>query len=124
MNSMSITVSRMRPLSSSGPNKSVKSSRGEKPGQFDPSSLAESRDRRKEEREVSCIFKVFDDIRQDCLALQVIKLFQEIFERHKLGLSLFPYHTISNRTGAGLDIGGIIEVVPNCVSRDSLGKTN
>jgi phosphatidylinositol 4-kinase len=37
---------------------------------------------------------------------------------------LFPYHTLSNRTGPSLDIGGIIEVVPNCVSRDSIGKTN
>jgi phosphatidylinositol 4-kinase len=53
-----------------------------------------------EEREISCIFKVFDDIRQDCLALQIIALFQEIFERHKLGLQLFPYHTLPNRTGS------------------------
>nr|BAJ95619.1 predicted protein [Hordeum vulgare subsp. vulgare] len=63
---------------------------------------------RAEEHEISCIFKVFDDIRQDCLALQIIRLFLEIFERHNLGLNLFPYHTLSNRTGPSLDIGGII----------------
>ena len=56
--------------------------------------------------------------------MQVIRLFVEIFERHGLGLRLFPYRTLSNRTGPSLDIGGIIEVVPNCVSRDSIGKTN
>lgn len=85
----------------------------------------DNRNRNKpEEHEISCIFKVFDDIRQDCLALQIIRLFLEIFERHNLGLNLFPYHTLSNRTGPNLDIGGIIEVVPNCVSRDSIGKTN
>lgn len=49
--------------------------------------------------EVSCIFKVFDDIRQDCLALQVIRLLQEIFEKNNLDLFLYPYKTISNRTG-------------------------
>lgn len=37
---------------------------------------------------------------------------------------MFSYKTISNRTGDTLDIGGIIEVVPKTVSRDSIGKTN
>ena len=63
----------------------------------------------KDERtEVSCIFKVFDDIRQDSLALQIIRLFMEIFEKNNLDLYLFPYKTISNRTGKDLNIGGII----------------
>ena len=73
---------------------------------------------------MSCIFKVFDDIRQDSLALQVIQQFSEIFGIHNLELKLFPYKTISNRTGEDLNIGGIIEVVPKTVSRDSIGKTN
>ena len=49
---------------------------------------------------VSCILKVFDDIRQDNLALQVIKMFQYIFQSIGLDLFLYPYRTISNRTGA------------------------
>lgn len=86
--------------------------------------LRESDFYQNQEVEVSCIFKVFDDIRQDSLALQVIQLFMEIFQKHNLELKLFPYKTISNRTGIDLDIGGIIEVVPKTVSRDSIGKTN
>ena len=73
---------------------------------------------------VSCIFKVFDDIRQDGLALQIIRMFQAIFKRTGLELHVFPYKTISNRTGESLNIGGIIEVVPNAISRDQMGKTN
>jgi phosphatidylinositol 4-kinase len=35
---------------------------------------------------------------------------------------LFPYRVISNRTGPGLDMGGIIECLPATVSRDEIGK--
>lgn len=73
---------------------------------------------------VSCIFKVFDDIRQDNLALQVIRLFKDIFKKSGLDLYLYPYRTISNRTGKDGDIGGIIECVPNSISRDQMGKTH
>jgi len=73
---------------------------------------------------VSCIFKTHDDIRQDSLALQVIQLFKEIFQRCDLDLFVVPYKTISTRTGADFDIGGIIEVVPNSFSRDQIGKEN
>ena len=38
---------------------------------------------------------------------------------------MFPYKTISNRTGENLEIGGIIECVKdNARSRDQLGKNN
>ncbi|KAL4463226.1 hypothetical protein ABPG74_007227 [Tetrahymena malaccensis] len=79
---------------------------------------------RRPPEQVSCIFKVFDDVRQDQLALQIITLFQGIFQKANLELYVFPYKTISNRTGLNLDIGGIIEVVKNSISRDQLGKTN
>ncbi len=62
---------------------------------------------------ILCIFKVFDDIRQDNLSIQIIKVFQQIFERLGLDIKLFPYKTISNRTGLDKNIGGIIEVLKN-----------
>lgn len=77
-----------------------------------------------EEQVVSCIFKTFDDIRRDNLALQVIRIFQEIFQAEKLDLFVFPYKTISTRTGTDKTIGGIIECVPQTFSRDQIGKEN
>lgn len=71
---------------------------------------------------ISCIFKVNDDLRQDILALQVIKLFQKIFKKCDLDLYVHPYRCISNRTGDDLLLGGIIECIPNSNSRDQLGK--
>lgn len=40
-----------------------------------------------------------------------------------LDIALFPYKTISNRTGVNKSIGGIIEVIKNTQSRDEIGKT-
>ena len=73
-------------------------------------------------RVVACIFKVFDDIRQDILALQICKLFKDIYKVFELDLYLAPYNVLCNRTGEERNIGGIIECVPNCKSRDELGK--
>lgn len=83
---------------------------------------APKRDILKETKIVSCIFKVNDDLRQDILALQFIKLFQKIFKSAGLDLFVAPYKCISNRTGAEQLLGGIIEVVPNSNSRDQIGK--
>ena len=72
---------------------------------------------------ISCVFKVGDDLRQDSLALQIIHIFKEIFHEHNLKLFLFPYKTISTITSVHKDLGGLIECVPDCDSRDQIGKT-
>ena len=76
------------------------------------------KDKNKPTKIVSCIFKVNDDLRQDILALQFIKLFQKIFKKCGLDLYVAPYKCISNRTGPEQLLGGIIEVVPFSNSRD------
>lgn len=70
----------------------------------------------------ACIFKVYDDCRQDALAIQVIQLFKAAFDRTGLGLFLYPYRVIPSRTGPDKAVGGIIECVPNVKSRDEIGK--
>jgi phosphatidylinositol 4-kinase len=72
---------------------------------------------------ISCIFKVGDDLRQDSLALQVIQIFQEIFKENELKLFVYPYQTISTLSSKHRDLGGFIEVVQDCDSRDQIGKT-
>ena len=70
-----------------------------------------------------CIFKVGDDLRQDALALQVIQIFQEIFNENNLKLYTYPYQTISTISRTYKDLGGYIEVVKDTDSRDQIGKT-
>jgi len=75
----------------------------------------------------SCIFKLNDDVRQDELAIQIINLCQAIFNRLGLELWLKPYRVVSHRSASGGvgvvgTIGGMIECVPDCMSRHQLGK--
>ena len=67
-----------------------------------------------EEKVVSCIFKTFDDIRHDCLALQIIRAFFEIFKKIGLDLYLAPYKVLSTRTG---EVTFSISKVKKIVSR-------
>lgn len=50
----------------------------------------------------SVIFKVGDDCRQDVLALQIIRLANEVFKEAHLGLFLYPYRVIATNPGVFL----------------------
>jgi phosphatidylinositol 4-kinase len=65
----------------------------------------------------SAIFKVGDDCRQDVLALQMISAFRGIF--HNVGLDVFVFPNRVTATGPGC---GVIDVLPNSISRDMVGR--
>ena len=65
----------------------------------------------------SAIFKVGDDCRQDVLALQMIAVFRGIF--NDVGLDVFVYPNRVTATAPGC---GVIDVLPNSISRDMLGR--
>ncbi|CAF0893475.1 unnamed protein product [Adineta steineri] len=64
------------------------------------------------------IFKVGDDVRQDILALQLMRLFHNIFEQEGLELYLYTYRVIATSPGCG-----VIECVPDSRSREDIGRS-
>lgn len=65
----------------------------------------------------SAIFKVGDDCRQDVLALQMIAAFRGIFVNVGLDVYVYPYRVTATAPGCG-----VIDVLPNSISRDMLGR--
>jgi len=65
----------------------------------------------------SAIFKVGDDCRQDVLALQMVSAFRGIFNNVGLDVWVFPYRVTATAPGCG-----VIDVLPNSISRDMLGR--
>jgi len=65
----------------------------------------------------SAIFKVGDDCRQDILALQLIAIFKSIFVKDGLDMYLYPYRVVATEPGCG-----VIECIPNSISRDQMGR--
>jgi hypothetical protein len=69
-------------------------------------------------RLASVIFKSGDDLRQEQLAMQLIKQFDGIFRAAKLPLWLYPYEVLAVSADAGF-----IETVPNTISVDVLRRS-
>ena len=65
----------------------------------------------------SAIFKVGDDCRQDVLALQMIAAFRGIYNDVGLDVYVYPYRVTATAPGCG-----VIDVLPNSISRDMLGR--
>nr|OQO18517.1 Phosphatidylinositol 4-kinase stt4 [Rachicladosporium sp. CCFEE 5018] len=65
----------------------------------------------------SAIFKVGDDCRQDVLALQMIAALRGIFNSSGLDVYVFPYRVTATAPGCG-----VIDVLPNSISRDMMGR--
>jgi hypothetical protein len=61
--------------------------------------------------DTACIFKVYDDCRQDAMTIQLVRILHDAYRNvHGMPLYLYPYAVVPNRTGAKKAMGGIIQV--------------
>jgi phosphatidylinositol 4-kinase len=70
----------------------------------------------------ACIFKVYDDCRQDAITIQVIRILRDVNDCLGIPSFLVPYTVIPNRTGNDNAHGGIVQVISDVKSRDQIGK--
>jgi hypothetical protein len=59
----------------------------------------------------ACIFKVYDDCRQDALVIQIVRILKDEVASVGLPVYLVPYSVIPSRTGSDHALGGIIQVI-------------
>lgn len=71
----------------------------------------------------ACIFKVYDDTRQDALALQGLKLMAKSWEEQRVAVLTHAYNVVPMRIGSERAAGGVLEVVPDARSMDDIGKS-
>ncbi|KAF2094163.1 hypothetical protein NA57DRAFT_47196, partial [Rhizodiscina lignyota] len=95
----------------------LRKERGEVEGIEDKLSDAQKAEKNTYEVWQSAIFKVGDDCRQDILALQMIAAFRGIFNNVGLDVYVYPYRVTATAPGCG-----VIDVLPNSISRDMLGR--
>jgi len=76
--------------------------------------------------EKALIFKTKDDLRQDNFCLQLIFLFKKMFSISQIPLFVKFYETISclipDGTSGHGELGGMIDVLENSISRHEIGK--
>ena len=63
------------------------------------------------------IFKVGDDLRQDCLVMQLLTIMDQVWLQNGLDLPLTPYSCVSTWND-----GGLLQVVPNASTLADIQK--
>lgn len=66
---------------------------------------------------ITIMFKSGDDVRQDCLTLQLIRLMDEMWRDEGLDLAMEPYRCVATSP-----MTGILQVVPNSVTTADIHK--